>query len=118
MIRTLRPDGKNGIYMNEEVYNRIHSFFITTLEQETELTLTALIALAKHQLPAQLMHDIGFNLIHIKLDLLARNVITQTSTRSRRIHLPVISLKHTKRLRLQHIKPDNIIRGPNPVAAT
>jgi hypothetical protein len=56
-----------------------------------------LIAIAERKLPAKFSFEIGYNLLHIKLDLLARNMIIQDSSPDLKSRLPVISLKNRKR---------------------
>jgi hypothetical protein len=92
LIKTLRSDGREGIYMSEELYYSLQIFFIAVLTEQSQLTLAELIALAEKKLPSQFIPGIGFNMIHMKSDLLARNVIKQTST-GHRAQLPLISLK-------------------------
>ena len=95
----MRSDGRTGIYMSEELYCSLQIFFIATLSEQPQLTLAELITLAEKKLPCKFIPGLGFNMIHMKSDLLARNVIKQTSA-GNRVQLPLISLKRkTKSVR-------------------
>jgi hypothetical protein len=99
LVKTLRPDGKDGVYMNEELYYSLQVFFIAAVTDKPGLTLCQIIGLAEKTLPVKLLAGIGYYMIHIKYDLLARDVIKQKST-GPKIGLPMISLK--QKVKIKH----------------
>jgi hypothetical protein len=97
MIQMLRPDGKAGISMSETTYTVIKKVFLNALTEETEMTLPDLIALAAFTVSADLGHDIGFKMLHVKSDLLARDLIQENASSDPKKKFLMVSLKTRKK---------------------
>jgi hypothetical protein len=111
MIQTLRPDGKHGIWMNEEEYYVMQVFVIETLEEHDHLTLPELITIAEERLKGRLTDSIGYALLHIKTDLLTRNVIRQTKQENPRKKFPLLSLRANRKIKViqrESVPPKNV----------
>jgi hypothetical protein len=100
MIQTLRPDGKHGIWMSEDEYYGMQVFVIETLEEHDQLTLPELITIAEERLKGRLHDSIGYTVLHIKTDLLTRNVIRQTKQDNPRKKFPILSLRASRKIKV------------------
>lgn len=74
-IRTLHPEGKNGVNISLAKYEQIREFVLSTISEQKEITFSELTKRAKEALSSQFEGNIPWYVVSVKLDLEARNVI-------------------------------------------
>jgi hypothetical protein len=99
MIQTIRPDGKTGAVMSEDLYSSVKSFIINNLHQYEQLSTSELISLAKDDFVLNTYPEIGFTIVQVKMDLLAKNTIRQFSKSADGRKRPVVVLNRKNRPR-------------------
>ncbi len=76
LIRTIHPDAKKGIVMKLEEYNKFKEMILAHVTEFNPSNLCSLINLAPHiDASASMRENIGWLLMHVKLDLEARGLL-------------------------------------------
>jgi len=76
LIRTIHPDAKKGIVMKLEEYNKFKEMILAHVTEFNPSNLCSLINLAPHiDASASMRENIGWLLMHVKLDLEARSLL-------------------------------------------
>ncbi|MBL7828463.1 MAG: hypothetical protein JNJ57_17655 [Saprospiraceae bacterium] len=74
-IRTLHPQGKQGVNISRYKYDQIKSFILDTIQSNNEITFEKLTDLAIAELTDKFEGKVIWYLTTIKLDLEARKLI-------------------------------------------
>jgi hypothetical protein len=93
-MTTLLTTGKEGIYMEDAVYDKLSAFVLESLDEQENLTLGDLITLARMAMGNKIA-SLEYKLLHVKQDLLARKIIRQVPALGGR-GMPVISVRNKK----------------------
>jgi len=74
-IRTLHPQGKQGVHILKRRYDQIKEFILTTVAAHTEISYGELADLAVEELTDKFDGKVVWYIVSVKLDLEARQLI-------------------------------------------
>lgn len=74
-IRTLHPQGKQGVHILKRRYDQIKDFILTTIASHTEISYGDLTDLAVKELTDKFDGKVVWYIVSVKLDLEARQLI-------------------------------------------
>lgn len=72
-VRTIRPDGKKGIWISTEVYSIISGIIFRQIKNSCEVTLVKIIDETRVALPCE--RNIELITLHVKLDLESKGCV-------------------------------------------
>ena len=81
-IRTLHPDGKQGVNISRQKYNQIKSFILEIISCRGTVSYRELNAIAKAQLGKVFDGSVSWYIVTVKLDLEARGVLKRIRQKS------------------------------------
>lgn len=74
-ILTRHPDGKKGVNIDAEKYNRVRNVLLHILSDHPEITYQKMNTLAKDLLKSKFEGSVPWYVVTVKLDLEARGII-------------------------------------------
>jgi hypothetical protein len=81
-IRTLHPQGKNGVNIEIDKYERIKQAILDSIQQNEVISFKELPAAVEANLAGPFDGSIGWYTVSVKLDLEARGIIERVPGRS------------------------------------
>jgi len=78
-ILTMHPQGKKGVNISRDKYDKIKSYILEKLGCQNIISYKELDSLAKEELSDVFTGSVGWYLVTIKLDLEARGIIERVS---------------------------------------
>ena len=74
-IKTLHPEGKQGVNISAEKYNQVKTKLIDIIQREGQISYQSLNKVAKKELSGTFQGSIPWYVVTVKLDLEARGII-------------------------------------------
>jgi hypothetical protein len=84
-IMTLHPEGKNGVNIDRDKYDIMHSTILYLLQEHAPIGFTPLMEMVKGELEGKFEGSVSWFFTTVKLDMEARGVVGRKTEKGRQL---------------------------------